>query len=102
MVARSLLAPIVHEFVDRFRDAYSAVGIANVENLSGDRFAHRVDQFECGAGRELTEIEKRDGAVGNPKIDAEPVTGLSMMDRQVLQSGLAVREIDVGGPVMAE
>ena len=69
-MARPLLAPGLHELVNGFGDTYSAVGIANIEDVAGDRLADCVDQLECRAGGELTEVEQCDQSVWNAKINA--------------------------------
>ena len=56
-MAGPLLAPGVEELVDRLRNPHAAVRVADVEDVAGHDFAHRVDQFERLAGVELREIQ---------------------------------------------
>src|SRR6185437_2397813 len=60
VMAGSLLAPSIHELVDRLTNSYSAVGIAYIEDVPWNRLGCGVDKLERIPCRELCQVQKRD------------------------------------------
>ena len=99
MVTRSLLAPGVHKLVHGSRNPNPTVGIANIENISGNRLCCGVNQLESRASRKLRQVEQGDRPVGNSKINAEAVA--AYLNAQISAGAQAVMLFDTWGGILA-